>query len=179
MTILGIHVDRGVKYTFVSSRRCQEQDRWERIIGLHGVKPFGAATADYRAVKVRLCDKCPEWTEGAFSLWAARDYKVYVCRCRQCAHPPFKIEEWAASEGGVKFMQSKQDRIAQAAATDLARRKNSTQFNDLAEVLGIAVDFMAIGAFEDAKHALEDKLARLETDGLIERTKRGPVEAAS
>lgn len=167
MTILGTYVDRGVKYTFVSSRRCREQDRWERIKGLHGVKPFGAATADYRAIKVRLCHECPEWTRGAFGRWAARDYKVYVCRCQQCAHPPFKIEEWVASERGVKFMQSNQDHLTQAASTALAHRKNSTQFDDLAEVLRIAVDFMDSGAFEDAKHALTDKLARLETDGLI------------
>ncbi len=167
MTILGTYVDRGVKYTFVSSRRCREQDRWERIIGSNGVQPFGASTADYHSAKVRLCDKCPEWTEGAFSPWAARYYKIYVCRCKQCAHPPFKIEEWTTSERGVNYMQSTQDRITAAAAADLAHRKNSTQFDDLATVMRIAVDFMDSGAFEDAKHTLTDKLARLEADGLF------------
>ncbi len=165
--ILGTYIDRGVTYTFVSSRRCRAQTVWERRPGTRGYQPFGAVTADYHSVEVRSCDKCPAWA-GKFNYQDGMNaYKVYVCRCKQCAHPPFNVEEWLGSERGVKFMQSKQDRITGTISADLARRKNWQEFDDLVEVIQIAVDFMDAGALEEAKHALTDKLDRLIADGLL------------
>ncbi len=158
--MIGTHVDRGANYTFVARRMCRMETTWERQPGTIGVKPFGAATADYHEITRRRCDRCPAWS-STFNY--RNDHKIYVCRCKLCAHH-FTIEEWASSSKAAVFMRIVQDRMA----SQFALRKDSTQFDGLVEVMQIARDFMDLGAIEDAKHTLDDKLASLKADGLVD-----------
>ncbi len=158
--MIGTHVDGDVKYAFVARRLCRMETTWQRQPGTAGLKPFGAATSDYHEITRRRCDLCPGWS-GSFNY--RNEHKVYVCRCRLCAHN-FTIGEWAASDRAVIFIEYVEDRLA----SQVALRKDSTQFDGLVEVIRIARDFMDLGATEDAKHTLDDKLSRLQADGLIE-----------
>ena len=158
--MIGTHVDREAEYRFIARRLCKVETVWDRRPGTNGIRPFGASTADYHVVERRRCDICPSWS-GTYNYRG--EHKIYVCRCRLCAHD-FKIEEWAASPKGAAFMLLVQNRLAYT----FSLRKDSAQFDGLVEVVRIARDFMNLGAIEDAKHTLDDKLAQLKADGLIE-----------
>ncbi len=157
----------GVRFNFSVHRLCFVQGYWQRREGTEGVQPFGAMTNDYHHIEVRHCEKCPGWRRRSREQYSGKPVEVYICRCRECNHSPFVVDEWRASEPGTKFITRVLSDDSRARRDKrLARAREA--WDNLTEAIQISIDFMDQGEGEQAKLTLADQLNILRKAGLLQ-----------